>query len=156
MARAVLQYVAAPRRLGAKTMFATHYHELTAMEETIGGVKNYNIAVKKHGDEITFLRRIVRGGADDSFGIEVAKLAGVPEPVIRRAKKILKEMESDTAAGKPTVPRSEKEADDGQLTMVPAAQNEILETLKTIDPNVLSPIEAMNTLFGLWKKAQTL
>ena len=113
------------------------------MEETIGGVKNYNIAVKKHGDEITFLRRIVRGGADDSFGIEVAKLAGVPEPVIRRAKKILKEMESDTAAGKPTVPRSEKEADDGQLTMVPAAQNEILETLKTIDPNVLSPIEAM-------------
>ncbi|MDD6174523.1 MAG: DNA mismatch repair protein MutS [Firmicutes bacterium] len=157
IARAVLEYVADKRRLGVKTMFATHYHELTAMEETIGGVKNYNIAVKKHGDEITFLRRIVRGGADDSFGIEVAKLAGVPEPVIRRAKKILKEMETEgTAAGQKRPRSGEPGTDDGQLTMIPAAQTEILETLKSLDPNVLSPIEAMNTLFGLWQKAQKL
>lgn len=156
IARAVLEYVADKRRLGAKTMFATHYHELTAMEETIGGVKNYNIAVKKHGDEITFLRRIVRGGADDSFGIEVAKLAGVPEPVIRRAKKILKEMESEGAAEPKRARVEESDGDGGQLTMVPAAQTEILETLKKLDPNVLSPIEAMNTLFTLWQKAQKL
>lgn len=156
IARAVLEYVADKRRLGAKTMFATHYHELTAMEETIGGVKNYNIAVKKHGDEITFLRRIVRGGADDSFGIEVAKLAGVPEPVIRRAKKILKEMESEGAAEPKRARVEESDGDGGQLTMVPAAQTEILETLKNLDPNVLSPIEAMNTLFTLWQKAQKL
>jgi DNA mismatch repair protein MutS len=156
IARAVLEYVADKRRLGAKTMFATHYHELTAMEETIGGVKNYNIAVKKHGDEITFLRRIVRGGADDSFGIEVAKLAGVPEPVIRRAKKILKEMESEGAAEPKRARVEESDGDGGQLTMVPAAQTEILETLKNLDPNVLSPIEAMNTLFTLWQRAQKL
>lgn len=156
IARAVLEYVADKRRLGAKTMFATHYHELTAMEETIGGVKNYNIAVKKHGDEITFLRRIVRGGADDSFGIEVAKLAGVPEPVIRRAKKILKEMESEGAAEPKRARVEESDGDGGQLTMVPVAQTEILETLKNLDPNVLSPIEAMNTLFTLWQKAQKL
>ena len=127
------------------------------MEETIGGVKNYNIAVKKHGDEITFLRRIIRGGADDSFGIEVAKLAGVPETVIRRAKKILKELESEGAVSQPKRVRAEAaDEDNGQLTMVPAAQTEILEMLKTVDPNVLSPIEAMNMLFELWKKAQTL
>ncbi len=74
------------KHLGAKTLFATHYHELTALEELIPGVKNYNIAVKKRGDDITFLRRIVRGGADDSYGIEVAKLAGVPNKIITRAK----------------------------------------------------------------------
>ena len=75
------------KRIGAKTLFATHYHELTELEGQIYGVKNYNIAVKKRGDDITFLRRIVRGGADGSYGIEVAKLAGVPKPVVERAKK---------------------------------------------------------------------
>ena len=77
IARAVLEFVADKRKLGAKTLFATHYHELTALEKTISGVKNYNVAVKKRGDDITFLRRIVAGGADDSYGIEVAKLAGI-------------------------------------------------------------------------------
>ena len=80
IARAVLEYVQDQKLVGAKTLFATHYHELTEMEGLLAGVKNYNIAVKKRGDDITFLRRIVRGGADDSFGIEVAKLAGVPDP----------------------------------------------------------------------------
>lgn len=83
------------KTLGAKTLFATHYHELTAMEGLLDGVKNYSIAVKKRGDDITFLRRIVRGGADESFGIEVAKLAGVPDSVVRRAKVILKELEQN-------------------------------------------------------------
>ena len=85
IARAVLEYIADKRRLGAKTLFATHYHELTDLESVLSSVKNYNIAVKKHGDEITFLRRIVPGGADDSYGIEVSKLAGIPESVIERA-----------------------------------------------------------------------
>ena len=84
IARAVLEFCADKKRLGAKTLFATHYHELTALEGQIPGVKNYNIAAKKKKDDILFLRKIVRGGADQSYGIEVAKLAGVPEPVLRR------------------------------------------------------------------------
>ena len=94
IARAVLEFVVDKRKLGAKTLFATHYHELTEMEELMDGVKNYSIAVKKRGDDITFLRRIIRGGADDSYGIEVAKLAGLPQPVINRAKQVLKELET--------------------------------------------------------------
>ena len=89
IARAVLEYTADKKKIGAKTLFATHYHELTELENTVDGVKNYNTSVKKRGDDITFLRRIVRGGADDSYGIEVAKLAGVPDSVIKRAKQIL-------------------------------------------------------------------
>ena len=101
IARAVLEFCADKKRLGAKTLFATHYHELTALEGQIPGVKNYNIAAKKKRDDILFLRKIVRGGADQSYGIEVAKLAGVPEPVLRRARKILEELE----AGGPAPPR---------------------------------------------------
>ena len=86
IARAVLEYCADRKRLGAKTLFATHYHELTALEGQIPGVKNYNIAAKKRGDDLIFLRKIVRGGADQSYGIEVAKLAGVPDRVIQRAR----------------------------------------------------------------------
>ena len=104
IARAVLEYVHDKKLVGAKTLFATHYHELTEMEEVLPGVKNFNIAVKKRGDDITFLRRIVRGGADDSFGIEVAKLAGVPEKVIKRAKQVLAELESQGAGGPPALP----------------------------------------------------
>ena len=157
IARAVVEHISDPAKgLGCKTLFATHYHELTDLEGTISGVKNYNIAVKKRGEDITFLRRIVRGPADDSYGIEVAKLAGVPDPVIRRAKKILKEMESEGAAGPKHARAEAPDGDDGQLTMIPAAQTEILEALKNLDPNVLSPIEAMNTLFALWQKAQKL
>ena len=87
---------ASARLWAAKTLFATHYHELTAMEGLVDGVRNYSVAVKKRGDDITFLRRIVRGGADQSFGIEVAKLAGVPDKVVRRAKVILKELEQNS------------------------------------------------------------
>ena len=93
IARAVLEFVCKKKTLGAKSLFATHYHELTVMEGLLDGVKNYSIAVKKRGDDITFLRRIVPGGADDSYGIEVAKLAGIPQSVISRAKEILKDLE---------------------------------------------------------------
>ncbi len=161
IARAVLEYVADKRRLGAKTLFATHYHELTAMEGEIAGVKNYNIAVKKHGDDITFLRRIVRGGADDSFGIEVAKLAGLPDRVIARAKKILQELEQTPgeapaakAASRAAAPAAAEP--DAQLTLAAPAHNELIDELKAIDVNVLSPIEAMNKLYELKCKAQAL
>ena len=110
IARAVIEYIADKRKLGAKTLFATHYHELTELEDAISGVKNYNIAVKKRGDEIIFLRRIVSGGADDSYGIEVSKLAGIPDPVIKRAHEVLKALE----AGKtPAEHRSRQEACGG-------------------------------------------
>jgi len=146
IARAVLECAADRRRLGAKTMFATHYHELTVLEETLKGVKNYNIAAKKHGDDIIFLRRIVRGGADDSYGIEVAKLAGVPDSVIKRAKVVLKELESGNAQTVPT-------HSDGQITMsfTPPGEQEAVIRLKQLDVNSLTPMEAISILDQLSK-----
>lgn len=147
IARAVLEYVHDKKLVGAKTLFATHYHELTEMEEVLSGVKNFNIAVKKRGDDITFLRRIVRGGADDSFGIEVAKLAGVPEKVIRRAKQVLAELESQgPEAHRPSHHRFSEEP--VQLTME-SADGEVLQKLRALDVNTLTPIESMNVLFEL-------
>ena len=149
IARAVLEYVHDKKLVGAKTLFATHYHELTEMEEILPGVKNFNIAVKKRGDDITFLRRIVRGGADDSFGIEVAKLAGVPEKVIRRAKQVLTDLESGSGElieHRRSI-RSVSE-EPVQLTME-SADSEVLQKLRTMDVNTLTPIECMNTLFEL-------
>ncbi len=156
IARAVLEYVADPKKLGAKTLFATHYHELTALESLISGVKNYNIAVKKRGDDITFLRRIVPGGADDSYGVEVAKLAGIPNWVINRAKQILKELEAGAAAA-PTATKDVSqttEQEDMQISILPSEGSQIVEKLKALDVNTLTPIEAMNTLFELCRLAQ--
>ena len=146
IAQAVLEFVADKRRLGAKALFATHYHELTVLEETIEGVKNYNIAVKKRGDDITFLRRIVRGGADDSYGIEVAKLAGVPDSIINRAKEILKELIA--AAPQKSFERKEEE-EPLQMTLAPTFDDSVTEKLRSIDVNTLTPIEAMNLLYEL-------
>ena len=156
IARAVLEYVADPKRLGAKTLFATHYHELTALEELIPGVKNYNIAVKKRGDDITFLRRIVRGGADDSYGIEVAKLAGVPNRIITRAKEILAELDAgkDVSMPKRLAALHKEQEETGQIALTPPNEAEVMEKLKTLDVNTLTPIECMNTLFELSKLAQ--
>ena len=154
IARAVLEHVADKRSLGAKALFATHYHELTVLEELVSGVKNFNIAVKKRGDDITFLRRIVRGGADDSFGIEVAKLAGVPNSVVNRAKQVLRELES----GRPVTPkgsgRKPREEETAQLSLVPPQESEVLARLRQMDVNTLTPIECMNMLFELSKLAQ--
>ena len=147
IARAVLEFCADKHKLGAKTLFATHYHELTVMENLLDGVKNYSIAVKKRGDDITFLRRIVRGGADDSYGIEVAKLAGVPQSIISRAKEILAELES---GGNNNERKTLKDTDnDIQLSLMGAVQSPVIDMIKNADLNTLTPIEAMNLLYKL-------
>ena len=146
IARAVLEYCADKKKLGAKTLFATHYHELTVLEDLLDGVKNYSIAVKKRGDDITFLRRIVPGGADDSYGIEVAKLAGVPNTIIGRAKEILAELESGRAE---TVVKKSNPDEDAQLSILGVAQSPVIDKIKNVDLNTLTPIEAMNLLYEL-------
>lgn len=158
IARAVLEFVCKKKTLGAKSLFATHYHELTAMEGMLNGVNNYSIAVKKRGDDITFLRRIVKGGADESFGIEVAKLAGVPDSVVKRAKVILKELEQNKIdiEFKAESAVLEEEEDEVQFNFSVNGRNEIIEILKTIDVNTLTPIEAMQTLYDLKKKSAEL
>ncbi len=155
IARAVLEFVADARHIGAKTLFATHYHELTVMENEMDGIHNYNVAVKKHGDDITFLRRIVRGPADDSYGIEVAKLAGVPDGVVARAKEILKELDSGTAPLLERPMRVCTEEEDGQLSLISTADNDLIRRLKELDVNVLTPIEAMQVLYELSREAQS-
>jgi DNA mismatch repair protein MutS len=146
IARAVLEYCADKKKLGAKTMFATHYHELTALENEIEGVKNYNISAKKRGDSVIFLRKIVPGGADDSYGIEVAKLAGVPEFVVKRAKSVLSALESEVPQKSE---RASHNAPDEQLSLGSMAASALAERLKTLDLNTITPIEAMNILFEL-------
>lgn len=151
IARAVLEYVADKRKLGAKALFATHYHELTEMENELSGVKNYNIAVKKRGDDITFLRRIVRGGADDSYGIEVAKLSGIPSSVIERAKQILKQTEAEGIVTYKTAASPEM-----QLPLEMQGAQDILHELQLLDVNTLTPIEAMQILFDFVNKAKSV
>lgn len=147
IARAVLEYVADKKILGAKTLFATHYHELTVLESTVKGVKNYNIAAIKRGDDITFLRRIIPGAADESYGVEVAKLAGLPDSVIERAKKILAELESGQTKPKRKFKKQEEES---QLSFV-TEETPVEKRLKSIDINTLTPMESMNILFELVK-----
>lgn len=149
IARAIVEYTAG-RKLGAKTMFATHYHELTALEEELPGVVNYNIAAKKRGDNIIFLRKIVRGSTDDSYGIEVAKLAGVPNEVIKRAKEVLTNVEQTAKA----LQRPEQSAkqDDSLITFEDCANDAVIRELRETDINTLSPYEAMSFLFEIKKK----
>ena len=150
IARAVLEYVVDKKKLGAKALFATHYHELTVMENLLSGVKNYNIAVKKRGDDITFLRRIVPGGADDSYGIEVAKLAGLPDWIIKRAKQILKELTQDKPDTKKEFESIDPEKEeDLQINLLDNANSSVVEKIKSTDVNTLTPIEAMNLLYEL-------
>lgn len=157
IARAVLEYVCKKRTLGAKTLFATHYHELTVMEGMLDGVKNYSIAVKKRGDDITFLRRIVRGGADESFGIEVAKLAGVPDSVVRRAKAILKELEANKIEIDFKAEEAvQEEPEEIQYNFASEAREELIRILQATDVNTLTPIEAMQTLNDLVQKSRRL
>ena len=148
IARAVLEYCADRRKLGAKTMFATHYHELSALEGEISGVRNYNITAKKQGGTLVFLRKIIRGAADDSYGIEVAKLAGLPESVIRKAKEYLKELETEGVAAPPAG------ADEDQISFSDVGADEVRRALLEIDLNTLTPIEGMNLLFELQRKAR--
>ena len=155
IARAVLEYVNDKKKIGAKTMFATHYHELTEIERTMEGVKNYNTSVKKRGDDISFLRRIVPGPADGSYGIEVAKLAGVPQSVVKRARVILNELEQGEAVSvpkgaiAPAAPQAEADFIGGLFGQQNAA---VVEELKNLDLNTLTPIEALTKLFELKNK----
>ena len=148
IARAVLEHCADRRRLGAKTLFATHYHELTVLEGQIAGVKNYNIAAKKKKGEVIFLRKIVRGGADQSYGIEVAKLAGVPDRVVRRAREILEELENGSAPVGADVPIGPSSHDE-QISLGDLGGQTVLNKLRMTDVNILSPIEALNLLAEL-------
>ena len=150
IARAVVEYTYS-KKIGAKTLFATHYHELTDMEDELPGVVNYNIAAKKRGDSITFLRKIVRGGTDDSYGIEVAKLAGVPNDVVKRAKEILAHIEADRPVAK-AEKKEEPVGFDLFSGITESIENEVADRIRSVDINTLTPIEAMNLLFELKNK----
>ena len=146
-ARAVLEYCADPKKLGAKTLFATHYHELTAMEAELPNVKNYNIAVKKRGKDMIFLRKIVPGAADESYGVEVANLAGLPGSVITRARQLLQELEAGAA---PAQPVEKPEAD--QVSMLDMSGQAVCRELQKVAVETLTPIEAMSLLYELKQK----
>lgn len=150
IAKAVVEYTAG-RKLGAKTMFATHYHELTDMEGKIPGIVNYNIAAKKRGESVTFLRKIVKGPADDSYGIEVARLAGVPTEITRRAKEILRELESGENQKTAKVNEDTVQTGDGTISIMESAAESIADKIRNTDINTLTPIEAMNMIFE-WKR----
>ncbi len=146
IAQAVLEHCS--RRLGAKTLFATHYHELTELEDTLSGVKNYSIAIKSRGDDLVFLRKIVPGGADRSYGIEVAKLAGLPETVVKKARTILKDLEHQSGRTPPLLaaPKSE------QVSLEALGEAEVIDRLRRTQPDTLTPIEAMGLLYELKQK----
>jgi len=161
IAWAVIEYISDPKKIGAKTLFATHYHELTGLEDKLQGIKNYCIAVKKRGDDITFLRKIIPGGADDSYGIEVAKLAGVPDQVIQRAKQILKTLEdsdinrSEFVKVKQRMEKKENKENKEEAAQIGLFQlnnMDIIEELKKLDVMTMTPIEALNKLYELKQK----
>ena len=147
IARAVLEHCAEKKQ--AKTLFATHYHELTELEDTLPGAVNYNIAVKTRGEDIIFLRKIIPGGADRSYGIEVAKLAGLPDKVLRRAREILTELEAGDG-----VPRAVPRREAGQMSLSSMGEGEVLDALRRCQPDTLTPIEAMSLLYELKRKLQ--
>ena len=149
IARAIVEYTNS-RKIGAKTLFATHYHELTSMEEEFEGIVNYHIAAKKRGEGITFLRKIVRGSTDDSFGIEVAKLAGLPNEVVKRAREVLSSVEKTAKALNAAENLPEK--DDSLITIEDQMNEQVIAELKAADLNSLSPFECMAFLFDLKKK----
>ncbi|NMA65682.1 MAG: DNA mismatch repair protein MutS [Clostridiaceae bacterium] len=154
IAWAVIEYINDRARLGARTLFATHYHELTELEEKLVGVKNYCVSVRKKGEDIIFLRKINRGGADRSYGVEVARLAGIPDPVIERARNILEELDKSNI----NKPRKSKEKPvDGQLDIFASSaiskqEREVIDELKMLDPTVLTPLDALNKLYSLQQK----
>ena len=151
IARAIIEYTNS-RKIGAKTLFATHYHELTVLEDELDGVVNYNIAAKKRGDSITFLRKIVRGSTDDSYGIEVAKLAGLPNEVIRRAKEVLASVEKTARSLSTSEAKEAPPEDDSLIRFDDCLADQVIEELKAVDINTLSPYEAMSFLFNLQKR----
>ncbi len=155
IAWAVVEYLADVKKCGAKTMFATHYHELTQLEDKIPNVKNYCVAVKKRGDTISFLRKIIRGGADRSYGVDVAALAGVKKSVVSRAREIVETLESQDAhevSDAKIRSFQEKKIDENQMNFFGAAEHPVLEELRGIDLNVMTPVEALTKLYDLQAK----
>lgn len=152
IARAVIEYIADRKKLGAKTLFATHYHELTELESLLPCVKNYNVAVKKRGEDIIFLRRIIPGGVDESYGIEVSKLAGIPRWIIDRAYAVLEALESGESVTEARVnTRAKAPAESEQLFFVDEKSETIKKRLRQADPNTLTPLEALNLIYELKK-----
>ena len=150
IARAVVEYTHS-KKIGAKTLFATHYHELTDMEGELEGIVNYNIAAKKRGDGVIFLRKIVRGGTDDSYGIEVAKLAGVPQEVVKRSKEILNSIEQQSPAPRKSTYVERPEREDLLSALATTKDSEAADRIRALDINTMTPIEAISTLFELKK-----
>lgn len=158
IAWAVVEYIADTKKCGAKTMFATHYHELTQLEDKIPNVKNYCIAVKKRGDSISFLRKIIRGGADESYGVDVAALAGVKKSVVKRAREIVASLESEdpkeVREARIRTKMAETHTADSQIDFFDAAEDPVLEELKELDLNQMTPVEALTRLYDLQAKAK--
>ena len=153
IAWAVAEYIADKEKCGAKTLFATHYHELTELEDKLEGVKNYSIAVKEKGEDIIFLRKIIPKGTDESYGVHVARLAGVPQVVTKRANEILRSLErKNVLTGKAIEKESKKQQTSGQLDMYNYKLAEIAEEIDKIDLNQLTPIDALNTLLKIKEK----
>jgi len=152
IAWAVVEHIADKEKCGAKTLFATHYHELTELENKIEGVKNYNIAVKEKGEDIIFLRKIIPGGTDESYGIHVAKLAGVPNVVVKRSNEILKTLERKSILGTNGPKKENKKVTEGQLDFYNFKLAEIAHELDKINLNELTPIDALNTLVKIKEK----
>ena len=152
IAWAVAEFIANKERCGAKTLFATHYHELTDLEDKIDGIKNYSIAVKEKGEDIIFLRKIVRGGTDESYGIHVARLAGVPKDVTSRANEILRSIERKSVLNSKNIEKKDKKQVDGQFDMFNFKLAEIAQELDKVNLNELTPIDALNTLVRIKEK----
>ena len=152
IAWAVVEYIADKERCGAKTLFATHYHELTELENQIQGVKNYSIAVKEKGEDVIFLRKIVKGGTDESYGVHVAKLAGVPKDVTKRANEILRSLERKSILGKKNQEKENKKIATGQLDMYNYKLAELAHEIDKINLNELTPIDALNILVKMKDK----
>ena len=152
IAWAVAEFIANKEKCGAKTLFATHYHELIGLEEKLDGIKNYSIAVKEKGEDIIFLRKIVRGGTDESYGIHVAKLAGVPKAVTQRANEILRSLERKNILNGKTQEKQDKKQVEGQFDMFNYKLAEIAHEIDKINLNELTPIDALNTLVRIKEK----
>ena len=153
IAWAVAKYISDTEKCGAKTLFATHYHELIELENEQEGVKNYSIAVKEKGEDIIFLRKIVEGGTDESYGIHVAKLAGVPKEVLKNANEILKSLERKSMLGQKKMEKEKKDEVAGQLSMYNYKIAEIAHEIDKINVEELTPIEALNILVKLKEQA---
>ena len=160
IAWAVLEYIADEKTLGAKTLFSTHYHELTELEGKLPGVKNYCVTVKEQGEDIIFLRKIARGGADQSYGVQVARLAGLPQKVLRRAGAIQKRLSAADIARQSKKIAKEAQAaaqeQASQIDLFHAKETPILDELENMDVLAMTPIQAIEALFNLQKKARGL